>query len=60
MVEESRSDREGQSTSTVVGQSGDVLLPDDMKGLKLIYMERKYAIKRNCMFIDLVPGGKRT
>lgn len=47
MVEESRSDREGQSTSTVVGQSGDVLLPDDMKGLKLIYMERKYAIKRN-------------
>lgn len=59
-MEESRSDREGQSMSTVVGQSGDALFPDDMKGLKLIYIERKYAIKRNCMFINFVPGGKRT
>lgn len=60
MGKESRGDREVQSTSTVVGQSGDVLLPDDMKSLKLIYMERKYAIKRNCMFINFVPGEKST
>lgn len=47
------------SKSALAGGPGDVLLPEDMRGLNVIHKERKDAVRANYMFKDLGPGGKR-
>lgn len=54
-----REEDSGRGRKSKSGQAGDVLLPNDMRGLKMIHKDRKHAVRRNYMFRDFVPSEKK-